>query len=117
MVNKGRSLAGERHPRAKLSDEQVIAIYHSKERTIPLSQLYNVSTITITLIKSGKTRKNPGLQVRGSTKFQPGSKLTDAQVIEIRSSKLPQKEAAKLFGVCPATIMRIRNNQTRILVA
>jgi len=45
-------------------------------------------------------------------KNHPGVKLTEQKVIEIRESDLPQKELAKMFGVYPSTISKIKTGRT-----
>lgn len=46
----------------------------------------------------------------------PNAKLTDGQVIEIRTSVLTGVELARKFNVCPATISEIRNYKKRAIV-
>lgn len=55
MVMKGRNKTGEDHPDAKLSKDDVIAIYQSEESCIKLAKDYGVSKKTILNIRHKRT--------------------------------------------------------------
>jgi hypothetical protein len=57
MISKKRKPVGEKVKTAKLNNQQVIEIFHSKEKTINLSTKYNVAASTIVGIRGGKTWK------------------------------------------------------------
>lgn len=52
-INDGNSPEGEKNGFAKLTEEQVVDIFHSKEKTRTLSLKHNVSTVRILQIKAG----------------------------------------------------------------
>lgn len=65
MVAKGRHspfrAEGESHPRARLTERQVIAIFHDKRRTTDIAKAYGVSLPTVCAIKSGQNWRHLGL--------------------------------------------------------
>lgn len=58
MVNKGRSLFGEKHNQAKLSTKEVIAILTSKQSHRRLAKEYGVCAGMICHIKAGRNWKH-----------------------------------------------------------
>lgn len=54
MVQKGRQAKGERHPNAKLTVEQVIAIKNDPRSSLKVAPDYNVSSATIRKIRRGE---------------------------------------------------------------
>jgi len=57
MMKKGRKvvLYGEKHPAAKLTNEQARSIFASRERSTVLASRYAVSVSTVQCIRQGKT--------------------------------------------------------------
>lgn len=58
MVQRNRSTMGEKHPCAKLTEEQIIKIRESKDLQRVLAKQFNVSQMTISKIKNRKTWKH-----------------------------------------------------------
>ena len=54
MVAKGRSLTGERHPKAKLTDDDIRAIRADGRMQIELAEVYGVTQGLIGMIKRGE---------------------------------------------------------------
>jgi hypothetical protein len=55
MVSRGRSLAGDRSPRAGLTAEQVAEIYNDPRGPTELAKVYGVWKGTISAIKTGRS--------------------------------------------------------------
>ncbi len=62
MVAKRRNVqfhaAGQDHPNARLTEPQVIAIFHDRRRTTDIARAYGVSLPTVCSIKSGQNWKH-----------------------------------------------------------
>jgi hypothetical protein len=93
-THDGRNRLGEKHPLAKLTDEQRKLIKQSKVRGAELAKRFNVTPGCI-------------VQVRGKL----ASKLSDEQKAEIKASSLSCNKAAKVFGVSASTIHNIRTGK------
>lgn len=52
---KPGSNRGRANFKSKLTEEEVLAIYHSKEKQITLAKRYNISQATVNHIKKGRT--------------------------------------------------------------
>ena len=116
MVKRGRSTFGEKSYPGKLTEQQVLEIYHDRGRTnAEIAKEYGISSITVSNIQSGDTWahlfKKHGIIPKGkghNGEFQSRSKLTTNQVIEIRklhgTGKHTQIELAKKYDMSKSAI-------------
>jgi len=126
MKNRGRSLFGEKHPDALLTDEQVKNIlydlYYGKS-IISIAKNYNVPEIIISKIANGHTRKHLFKQLEqehidqirnNCNKNQLRNKLSENNVKNIRelfkTGKYTYTSLSKQFNVRVTTISNIINN-------
>lgn len=125
-----RQPKGAEHPFAKLTDDAVREIRSERFASLPYSEIathFGVSRSVITNIINRKTwthldgsgdfpvaeTRKLGLHTKGEK--NGWAKLTEAQVLEIRSgdfSDLTQEEIGQLFGVSKAAIGAILNRKT-----
>jgi hypothetical protein len=61
---KGRSMAGELHPRVKLTDTQILTIRKSRKSLLILSKQHGVSRAYLSLVQLGRYRKSAGGPLR-----------------------------------------------------
>ena len=108
---------GERSSFAKLSEAQARAICRADGLAAEVAARYGVTTGLVWAIKAGKVWKNldekrvpcrPTIQ-RGER--HGGSKLAEADVREIRTSKESGAALARRFGVGASTISMIRHRK------
>lgn len=60
-ISRGRNTFGEKHPMAKLTNEEICAIRLSNRPYYEIAKRFGVSPSTISLIKSGKRRRDIAL--------------------------------------------------------
>lgn len=116
-----QKLKGQNHPRAKLSNDEVIAIrqrYIDGESVKSIYQDYSsIYTIdTFRRIVLGSTYKNVGnIPPKNKIRYS-NSKLTAQQVCEIRdkyfNDGIDCAELGKEYNLCPSTIGLIIKNKT-----
>jgi transcriptional regulator with XRE-family HTH domain len=127
MVRRNRARQrhnyGVNNHKSVLNEGQVNAILKSPKSSRELAEEFGVSKSTICRLRNGKTnyvsgdlreqlqsapvRKNPG--AKGVK--NPKAKLTEEQVLFIRSSPLSSIKLAKMFGVSQPHICRIKLRQ------
>jgi predicted XRE-type DNA-binding protein len=106
-VDAGTHNRGERCGAVKLTEKQVIKIFGSDLPNRDLAKKYRVSSGCIRGIKSKRNWQHLGLQSAAVSK-NLRYKLTKADVLEIRESRLKQRELADKFGVVQQTISDIK---------
>lgn len=112
-----QSLKGENHPRAKLTNEEVLSIRQRYIDGEPSTQIYQdykdkySSFNTFRRIILGYTYKSIGNIPNSEQVRHTNAKLTDIQVKEIRQKyqkgKISQEKLGKEYGVSGTTISRI----------
>lgn len=104
----GVSKINEDHGKAKLTNDQVLDIFQSKEKRKDLSKKYNVALVTIKNIKLGKIwSKVTGKDYkRAENKTRKG--LTNEDVLYIYNSTLPNKELAAMFNISTVSVSNIK---------
>lgn len=112
----GTTNDGERHGNARLSNAQVKEIRASTASIRDLASRYSVSPITIGKITSGASWQG----IEGAPIYVPGrrrgerngrAKLSERQVLEIRTSTLPRRTLAERYRVSRSTIRQIQTRQ------
>lgn len=120
MVEKKRSLQGERAPSSKLNAVEVAEILSSSETLENLANRYGVSFKTISAIRRRKIWKHIETdeivlcELRGhrTGERHKWSKLTVLKVKEIKASTLSCCELGRIHGVDPDTIKAIKVGRT-----
>lgn len=125
MIKRNRALYGEKHPMTKLTEQQVINIYHDRGRTQKeIANEYDLNYVTISNIQSGKNWgslfKKHNIIPKGKGKAigeaVSGSKLTKVQVKEIRklykTGKYSHRQLGKMYSVSFMAIGNILRKQT-----
>jgi hypothetical protein len=118
MISRGRAMPRGKPP--KLNIEQVKLIAKSKDTVSNLVDEYNVSRGTIEQIKSGliyahldieinKASKGYGLKTKGESNYR--AKLTDENVLQIRSSTESNRITALKYGVSTSLISMVRTRK------
>jgi hypothetical protein len=111
---RGRHARGSDHARAKLTDEQVVSIYHADGRHQDIARYYGVDTSIVTRIKGGRAwaHLTEGIPVRNVKRrdgaFNGRAKLTLEQVEEIRRAEGRQVDIAARYGVTQTTVSKIK---------
>ncbi len=112
--------AGQDHNQAKLTDEDVLAIRASKERTISLAKHYGISRMTVYRIRNNLAWKH----IPTTTAYVDGrlvgvrgaehgmAALTEDDVRAIRSSQEKRSIIAAKYGVGASNISKIRARET-----
>lgn len=93
--------------RLKLTKEQILEIYNSKELTGIVAKRYGLTKSSIQRIKSGETYSS--ITVRDGEIGKCYHKLTDDIAKEIRDSKLLQREICKKYKVSKGLVYNIKN--------
>lgn len=108
---------GERHGNAKLTSAAVRGIRTSTLSDTELAGMYGVTRSTVNGARSGRSWrhesgavKRPGTPRVGERNGR--ARLSESQVIEIRSSGLSDVDLAVRFGVCRQTVSMARTRQT-----
>jgi hypothetical protein len=111
-IQQGTAMRGEKHPSAKLSDNDVCEIYTSQKSIEELANEYKVKTRTIQGIKAGRKRKftlNKLHSNKTSHKKQRAN-LTHDIVRQIRrdaKAGMTQQVNATLHGITERTVREI----------
>jgi hypothetical protein len=117
MKSRGRSLTGERHHNAKLTNKQVAEILFLSSQRVPRAEIarrFGVIPTNISYITSGKAWKHlprPDL----SSKRVGGAKLLPYQVLQIRDSLAMGTSGAELarrYCVSDGAISMIKHGKT-----
>ncbi len=118
---KNQSLKGQNHPRAKMTNEEVIQVRQRYINGEKISQIYEDykdrynSIETFKRIILGYTYKDIGNIPKSSQIRHTNAKLTDIQVKEIRQKyqkgKISYEKLGKEYGVSSTTISRIVKKQ------
>ena len=115
-IQKGRSkclsFKGERHLKAKLTEEQIMEIRASNEQGKALAERYGVAQTTISDIQKGKSWQHLPITDKHST--NKTHKLTTTDVMAIRHSSEGSNVLAKRYGVSRRTIDDARYGHTWI---
>lgn len=114
MVNKGRSLFGERNPKNKLSEADVMNIrrlYYDGDTASKIAVMYDTSQHYVYNIVWGKTWVHLPVmpEKKGGSKMNP-EKAT--RVRDLSKQGFTGKYIAELFKVSRATISRILSGKT-----
>lgn len=126
-------LRGQFHSNSKLSEFQVLKIIELYKYTnlssFDLCKIFNVKQITINCIIGGKSwkhltngvktescfkKKNPNKNGKQNGNFR-GSKLSIKDVLDIKemlNNNVKNVNIAKIYGVTPLTISKIKNNKS-----
>lgn len=104
----GLSKKGEDHGISKLTNEQVLEIFNSKERREELCEKYGVSITTVKSIKLGKTwgQVTGKIYSRAMNKSHGG--LTDKDVIDIYESTERPGVLMKKYNISNVSINNIK---------
>jgi hypothetical protein len=114
MLTKGRSRKGEKHGRAKLTEETVRAILASAETDKALAAKFGVTSTNIIAIRQRTTWKHltdsqgrpyPAVPLVGPKK----GRLTPDDIRAIRADPRLHKEIAADFGVARNHVVNIKN--------
>jgi hypothetical protein len=117
MLAKGRSRKGERHGRAKLTDEKVVAILGSPESDADLARQFGVTTPTIVAVKQRKIwrhlRDSDGEPYEAvplvyASRSTGKRKLTPENVRDIRADGRLHREIAADYGIARNMVGRIK---------
>lgn len=109
MIEHGNSNPGERNHNHKLTEEDVIEIRKGQYPDTYWAKLFGVNTATIWCARTGDTwsyldAKHPPIRDDRNGLFRPQRKLTEDDVIAMRSSGKPQKYWVDLLGLSPMCI-------------
>lgn len=117
-----QSLKGENHPRAKLTNEQVISIRERYIQGESIKEIYEDYTSIYSSINTfkrivlGKTYQFVGNIPVQSQVRHTNAKLTDAQIKEIRKryekGKISYDKLGKEYGICGSAIANIVTRKT-----
>lgn len=115
---RSRSVRGNEHPDALLTEDQVRAILADPRPYTVLAHEYGVKASTIGSVKNraswahieGPVVKDP--HARANNRKGKGSKLTADMVRAIKASTEPGKTLAERYGVSPQLITNIRKRRT-----
>jgi hypothetical protein len=96
---------GQKHPRRKLTPEQVVEIRTLKdlERVQDTAERFGVTECNIRKIQAGKLWRKERSDIHI---------FTDAEVRDIRAGTAPDDEVAVRYSVARVTIWRIRNRKS-----
>ena len=92
----------------KLTREQVIAIYTSRETYQILAKRYGISASSVYNIKHDAYYTEFTKDIESYSNPRGKRKLTDAQIIAIAKSKSTPKKIAKKYKVSQTTVMNIK---------
>lgn len=98
--------------RGKLTEVQVLEIYHASGTCLDLAVEYGISEPLVSMIRNGRRKA----RITGHpqpTKADNRQKLNDSAVLAIYNSAAPVAELAAEYGVHIATIRHIKNGHTR----
>ena len=103
---------GEKHPRAKLNNEQVTLIRENPDSLSQskLAKIFGVDRATISYIQLGKTYKNAGGTIREKQKPENPLRIPDEtreKIRQLRAQGYIGKELAEMFSVNLRTIWKI----------
>ena len=104
MRKKGRNRTGENHPASVLTESEVVYIKGSDKTTVELADMFGVTRHCIGLIQTGKRWQH----VEGSVRGSRCSKLSIAQVKDIKEDARCLSEIADSYGMDKTTISKIQ---------
>jgi len=96
--------------RLKLSSEQILDIYNSKEGSSVLASRHNLTKSSVQRIRSGKTYS--AVTIQGKPLKEAYQKLTQDVADEIRSSSLSQRQLCEKYNISKGLVYNIKNNIT-----
>jgi transposase len=108
----GNILRGGRSPRAKLTDEIVLAIYHSPDSHANIAQSYGIGLSTVKNIRYGNTWAHLTRPTGAPKPKRSRAKLTEDVVLAIYRSTDLQPVIARNFEVSQATVSNIKNGKS-----
>lgn len=119
---KNKSLQGEKHPRAKMTDTEVIEVRQRYINGESIEQIYQdfktrySNKATFTNIVLGTTYKHVGNIPTESQIRHTNAKLTESQVKEIRKryakEKISYAKLGKEYGLSASSVMAIIKRET-----
>lgn len=108
-VEKGRGNHGSRHGNSKLTDAVVRGIYKDQRVFREIAVEFEVSESVVHRIKVGKAWRHLGLKDKGRL---TRTKLTDKDVLAIRSDMRSNRDIASGYGVSASNIAAIKRRLT-----
>lgn len=94
-----QSWEGIKNVKSKLSEKQVLLIYHSKKMAVELARKYKVSVASISAIRTGST----WCKLTGGPRIRLPY-LTKEAIKDIILKKMPQKELSEKYGLSESRI-------------
>lgn len=102
---------GQTHHKAKLTDEQALEIYNSKEKASITAERFGISESTVWDIRKGKGWKH--LTDGKPNKHRSGHKIDDQQAREIFNDRTSTGVSlAKRYNITPGLVSLIRNKKS-----
>ena len=119
-VSKRRNCFGSKHPSAKLTEADVIAIYEDPRSQPAISASYGIPQAAVSRIKLAKSwthvTRTPKVSMARIGDRNHCCKISDSDVLVIRESREPLKVLASRYGVSESAISTIRRGLKRIHV-
>lgn len=115
----GNYFTGEKHVMASLTNEQVMEIYSSDERTMDVANKYGTCATVVSAIRRGATWKavTGGVprESRAGKSYRKTDKMDAQKARQVRAliaGGARQDDVAAMFGVTQSAVSRIVSNKT-----
>jgi len=114
--NHGTANGGEHHGNAKLTNAVVLQVYEASGTSREIAERFGLNTQLVSRIRNGQSWRS----ITGAPEeIKPGkkgtnngrAKLTEAEVLRIRSSSMPRISIAKKYGVSRNLVAMIQRHQ------
>ncbi len=107
----GLSKKGEEHGISKLTNKQVLDIFHSKEKRSCIMEKYCISLTTVKSIKLGKTWSEITGKIYEKSKNKTHAGLSDQNVIDIFESTERPSVLMEKYKISNVSINRIKTSK------
>ncbi len=115
MVDRKRSTFGERNPRAKLTEEQVVEIRTLNAQDVPRTEIaerFGLHPMSVARIVRGDAWTHAsGPLVEGKYRGRNLTKREVEQIRKVAAAGLPQTKVAELYGTTQGNVSRIMRKQ------
>lgn len=108
----GNTPRGARHGMAVLTDEVVLAIYHSTETSTALARTYGIGMTTVGNIRAGRTWTHLTRSAGEPKPTRRRTELTDEVALAIYHSTDTYQATAQTYEVSLSTVANIRSGRT-----